>query len=84
MANQENVYTCDKCGATFRDADALVKHQQIHSGDVNEKKEAERIFVEEFESLSSAGFLDVQMAVKPTKDVKLKRIRQAFEAHPID
>jgi Ca-activated chloride channel family protein len=43
--------------------------------DVNEKKEAERIFVEEFESLAAAGFLDTQMAVKPTKDVKIKRVR---------
>ena len=44
--------------------------------DVNDKKEAERIFVEEFESLAAAGFLDVEMAVKPTKDVKIKRVRQ--------
>jgi Ca-activated chloride channel family protein len=44
--------------------------------DVNEKDEAQRIFVEEFESLASAGFLNVEMAVKPTKDVALKRIRQ--------
>jgi hypothetical protein len=41
MVNQENVYTCDKCGATFRDVDALVKHQQVHSGSVEEKKELE-------------------------------------------
>ncbi len=44
--------------------------------DVNEKSEAERIFAEEFESLSSAGFLNVEIAVKPTKDVKIKRVRQ--------
>jgi Ca-activated chloride channel family protein len=44
--------------------------------DVNEKKAAADIFAEEFESLASTGFLDVQMAVKPTKDVKIKRIRQ--------
>jgi len=44
--------------------------------DVNEKDEAARIFAEEFESLASAGFLNVEMAVKPTKDVKIKRIRQ--------
>jgi Ca-activated chloride channel family protein len=44
--------------------------------DVNEAKEAERIFVEEFESLAAAGFLNVEMHVRPTKDVLLKRIRQ--------
>jgi Ca-activated chloride channel family protein len=44
--------------------------------DVNEAKEAERIFVEEFESLASAGFLDTKMKVSPTKDVELKRVRQ--------
>lgn len=43
--------------------------------DVNDKKAAEDIFVQEFESLAAAGFLDTQMAVKPTKDVKIKRIR---------
>src|SRR5262249_5731381 len=44
--------------------------------DVNEAKEAERIFVEEFESLAAAGFLNVEMHLRPTKDVSLKRIRQ--------
>jgi len=44
--------------------------------DVNEAKEAERIFVEEFESLAAAGFLDTKMKVSPTKDVELKRVRQ--------
>jgi len=43
--------------------------------DVNEKDEAQRIFVEEFESLAAAGFLNVEMHVRPTKDVLLKRIR---------
>ncbi|MBY0524341.1 MAG: VWA domain-containing protein [Gemmataceae bacterium] len=43
--------------------------------DVNEKDEAQRIFVEEFESLAAAGFLNVEMHLRPTKDVVLKRIR---------
>ncbi|MGA2665864.1 MAG: C2H2-type zinc finger protein [Nitrososphaerales archaeon] len=41
MDKQENAYRCDRCGATFRDADALVKHQRIHSG-ADEKKELEQ------------------------------------------
>jgi Ca-activated chloride channel homolog len=44
--------------------------------DVNEKKEAERIFVEEFESLAAAGFMNVELHVRSMKDVKVKRIRQ--------
>ena len=44
--------------------------------DVNEKDDAQRIFVEEFESLAAAGFLNVEMHLRPTKDVVLKRIRQ--------
>jgi Ca-activated chloride channel family protein len=46
--------------------------------DVNEAKEAERIFVEEFESLASAGFTNVEMVLKPFKDIKVKRVRQVF------
>jgi Ca-activated chloride channel family protein len=44
--------------------------------DVNEAKEAERIFVEEFESLAAAGFTNVEMVLKPFKDIKIKRVRQ--------
>jgi hypothetical protein len=44
--------------------------------DVNEASEAERIFVEEFESLAAAGFTNVEMAIKPFKDIKIKRVRQ--------
>jgi Ca-activated chloride channel family protein len=44
--------------------------------DVNETKAASDIFAAEFESLAAAGFLDVQMAVKPTKDVVIKRVRE--------
>ncbi len=44
--------------------------------DVNQAHEAERIFVEEFEHLAAAGFTNVEMNLKPFKDVKIKRVRQ--------
>src|SRR5438132_10149327 len=44
--------------------------------DVNEKAEAQRIFVEEFENLAATGFTDVQMHLRPMKDIKVKRVRQ--------
>ncbi len=44
--------------------------------DVNQAAEAERIFVEEFEQLAATGFLNVEMQIKPFKDVKIKRVRQ--------
>jgi Ca-activated chloride channel family protein len=44
--------------------------------DVNQAAEAERIFVEEFEQLAATGFLNVEMQVKPFKDIKIKRVRQ--------
>jgi Ca-activated chloride channel family protein len=44
--------------------------------DVNKKEEAERIFVEEFHQLAAATFKDVEMHLRPMKDIKLKRVRQ--------
>jgi Ca-activated chloride channel family protein len=44
--------------------------------DVQEAKEAERVFAEEFESLAAAAFKDVELHVRPTKDVVIKRVRQ--------
>jgi hypothetical protein len=44
--------------------------------DVNKKEDAERIFVEEFQSLASAGFPDAEMHLRLMKDIKLKRVRQ--------
>jgi Ca-activated chloride channel family protein len=44
--------------------------------DVNNAAEAERIFVEEFESLAAAGFTNVELVLKPFKDIKVKRVRQ--------
>jgi Ca-activated chloride channel family protein len=43
--------------------------------DVNEAQEAERIFVEEFESLSAVGFTNVEMHLRAMKDIKIKRVR---------
>ncbi len=44
--------------------------------DVNEASEAERIFVEEFESLAASAFMNVEMHLRPMKDIKIKRCRQ--------
>jgi Ca-activated chloride channel homolog len=44
--------------------------------DVNQAQEAERIFLEEFAHLASAAFTNVQMHLKPFKDIKIKRVRQ--------
>lgn len=44
--------------------------------DTTEKKEAERVFAEEFQSLAAAGFKDVEMHLRLMKDIKLKRVRQ--------
>src|SRR5205085_7028723 len=44
--------------------------------DVNKKDEAERVFTEEFEQLAATAFKDVEMHLKPMKDIKLKRVRQ--------
>jgi Ca-activated chloride channel family protein len=44
--------------------------------DVNQAQEAERIFLEEFEHLAAAGFTNVEMHIKPFKDIKIKRVRQ--------
>jgi Ca-activated chloride channel family protein len=44
--------------------------------DVNNASEAERIFSEEFQTLAASAFLDVEIHVRPMKDVKIKRIRQ--------
>jgi Ca-activated chloride channel family protein len=53
--------------------------------DVNDKDAAADVFKEEFESLAAAGFLNVEMHIRPIKDVKVKRLRQvAPEIKPIE
>jgi Ca-activated chloride channel family protein len=44
--------------------------------DVNDAGSAEAVFMQEFESLSHAGFTNVEMVLKPFKDIKIKRVRQ--------
>ncbi|HEY1860261.1 MAG TPA: VWA domain-containing protein, partial [Gemmataceae bacterium] len=44
--------------------------------DVNQPNEAERIFLEEFEHLAATGFTNVEMHIRPFKDIKIKRVRQ--------
>jgi Ca-activated chloride channel homolog len=44
--------------------------------DVNQKEEAQRIFVEEFETLAHTGFTEVEVHLRPMKDIKIKRVRQ--------
>jgi Ca-activated chloride channel family protein len=44
--------------------------------DVNQAQETERIFVEEFEHLAALAFTNVQLHLKPFKDIKIKRVRQ--------
>ena len=47
-----------------------------HYIDTEQAAEAERIFAEEFETLAAAAFKDVEMHLRPMKDVKIKRVRQ--------
>lgn len=44
--------------------------------DVNDASAAQRVFVEQFETLAAAGFLNVEMKLKAMKDIKIKRVRQ--------
>lgn len=44
--------------------------------DVNDASAAERLFKAEFEAMAAAGFLDVEMHLRPMKDIKIKRVRQ--------
>jgi Ca-activated chloride channel homolog len=43
--------------------------------DVNQKESAAKVFDEEFSSLSSVGFMDVELHLRPVKDVTIKRVR---------
>lgn len=44
--------------------------------DVNQESEANRIIVEEFQQLAATGFMNVEMHLRPMKDIKIKRVRQ--------
>jgi Ca-activated chloride channel family protein len=43
--------------------------------DVNDASAAEKLFEKEFSNLASLGFLDVEMHLRPMKDIKIKRVR---------
>jgi Ca-activated chloride channel family protein len=43
--------------------------------DVNDASAAERVFVQQFEALAATGFLNVEMHLRPMKDIKIKRVR---------
>jgi Ca-activated chloride channel family protein len=43
--------------------------------DVNDKASAQKVFQEEFESLASVGFMDVELHLRPVKEVIIKRVR---------
>lgn len=43
--------------------------------DVNQKESAAKVFDEEFSQLSSVGFMDVELHLRPVKDVLIKRVR---------
>jgi Ca-activated chloride channel family protein len=44
--------------------------------DVSQAEETERIFVEEFETLAATAFTNVELHLWPSKDVRIKRVRQ--------
>src|SRR5262249_16281799 len=46
--------------------------------DVNDATAAQRVFVEQFEALAAAGFLNVEMRIKAMKDIKINRVRQVL------
>lgn len=47
-----------------------------HYIDTQQQDAALRIFQEEFQSMAAAAFTDVEMHVRPMKDIRIKRIRQ--------
>jgi Ca-activated chloride channel family protein len=44
--------------------------------DVNEAQETERVFLEEFGHLAATAFTNVEMHLRPVRDVRVKRVRQ--------
>jgi Ca-activated chloride channel family protein len=44
--------------------------------DVNQPRETERVFLEEFGHLAAVAFANVEMHLRPVKDVRIKRVRQ--------
>jgi hypothetical protein len=44
--------------------------------DAENPDEAMRVFLTEFDRLTDAGFTNVELSIRPVKDVKIKRVRQ--------
>jgi hypothetical protein len=42
MVQQTMQFTCDVCGATFRDRDALTKHARVHEQGEDKEEELEQ------------------------------------------
>jgi Ca-activated chloride channel family protein len=55
---------------------ARLSNGKWHYIDVNDAGETTRVFAEEFGALAASGFLNVEMALRPMKDVRVKRLRQ--------
>lgn len=55
---------------------ARLSEGKWHYIDVSDAHDAARIFDEEFTTLAAAAFLDVELRLRPMKDVHIKRIRQ--------
>jgi Ca-activated chloride channel family protein len=55
---------------------AKLSEGRWHRIDVEKAEEAANIFEEEFGSLAATAFLNVEMHLRPVKDVKVKRVRQ--------
>src|SRR5260370_26955968 len=43
--------------------------------DVNDAAAADKFFADKMQELASAGFLNVEMHLRPMKDIKIKRVR---------
>jgi len=55
---------------------AKLSQGKWHFIDVERAKETTRVFAEEFETLAATAFLNVELSIKPTRDVCIKRLRQ--------
>ncbi|MHB1424032.1 MAG: vWA domain-containing protein [Gemmataceae bacterium] len=54
---------------------AKLAHGEWGYIDVNDAEAAERVFAQQFEALAATGFLNVEMHLRPLKDIKIKRVR---------
>jgi Ca-activated chloride channel family protein len=46
--------------------------------DVDDSQQTTRVFAEEFEALTSTAFLDVELRLRPLRDVGIRRLRQVM------